>query len=119
MAAESKATGACIEVGSGGVGESGASSIVLHQVTGNINKNMVLRNVESSLCGNTGAAALLVVNAVPRAFGDITAVGSSIQAEARPGDWVAAIVHTFPLFNEIACIRLGELEFRLDQCDFV
>ncbi len=112
-------TGPCIEVGRGGVGESGAASQVIHQMRGRISKLMVLRTVETSLCGNTGAVAILVVNGVPRAHGEITAKGSSIQAEASPGDWVVAIVHTIPLFNEIVCKRLGELSFRLDQCDLV
>jgi hypothetical protein len=88
-------------------------------VTGRIPILMVLRNVETSLCGNTGAVAALVVNGVPKAVGGITDQGSSIQTEASPGDWVAAIVHTVPLFNEIVCVRLGELHFRLDQCDLV
>ena len=109
----------CIEVGRGGVGESGASHQLSHQVTGNIAKQMVLRTTETSLCPNTGAVGVLLVNGEPQALGNLTEEGSSIQAEANPGDWVVAIVHTVPLFNEIMCIRLGELCFRLDQCDFV
>lgn len=109
----------CVEVAKGGVGESGASSQVAHQVGGKINKLMVLRTVESSLCPNTGAAAILAVNGDVRAAGPITGVGSSIQAEAAPGDWVVGIVHTIPLFNDIHCVRLGELSFRLDECDLV
>ena len=111
--------GPCTEVASGGVGESGASSQVTHQVTAKISKLMVLRRTESSLCPNTGAAAILVVNGTVEAAGVITGSGSSIQAEAGPGDWVIGIVHTFPLFNEISCIRLGELGYRLDECDLV
>lgn len=111
--------GPCVEVASGGVGESGASSQVVYQVKGRTSKLMVLRTTKSSLCGNTGAAAILVVNGVVEAAGKITKVGSSIQAEARPGDWVVGIVHTVPLFNKIACVRLGELSFRLDECDLV
>lgn len=116
--ADSKA-GPCEPVGKGGVGESGASEIILHQVTGSIQKLMVLRTTKTDLCPNTGAIALLVVNGVPQAFGNITAAGSSIQATANPGDWVAAIVHAIPLFNQIACVRLGELYVQLDQCDLV
>lgn len=112
-------SGPCTPVGRGGVGESGASTLILHQVTGKIQKLMVLRTTESSLCGNTGAVALLVVNGKPVAYGNITAQGSSIQATANPGEWVAAIVHTVPLFNEIFCIRLGELSVQLDECDLV
>lgn len=109
----------CVEVASGGVGESGASSQVIHRIEGKISKLMVLRTAESSLCPNTGAAAMLLVNDNVEAAGNVTAVGSSIQAEARPGDWVTGIVHTFPLFNQIVCVRLGELSFRLDRCDLV
>ena len=114
-----KKSGPCTAVGHGGVGESGASTLILHQVTGRIQKLMVLRNTETSLCPNTGAIAVLVVNGKPKAYGNITAQGSSIQTTANPGDRVAAIVHTVPLFNEIVCVRLGELTVRLDQCDLV
>jgi hypothetical protein len=112
-------SGPCIAVGKGGVGESGASTFIAHQVTGEIQKLMVLRTTETSLCPNTGAVAVLVVNGIPRAYGNITAQGSSIQTTADPGEWVAAIVHTVPLFNEIVCKRLGELKVQLDQCDLV
>jgi hypothetical protein len=115
---ESK-SGPCIAVGNGGVGESGASTFIAHQVTGEVQKLMVLRTTETNLCPNTGAVAVLVVDGNPTAYGNITAQGSSIQTTANPGQWVAAIVHTVPLFNEIACIRLGELCVQLDQCDLV
>ena len=115
---ESK-SGPCVAVGHGGVGESGASTLILHQVTGRVQKLIVLRTTETSLCPNTGAVALLVVDGDPRAYGNITAQGSSIQTTANPGERVAAIVHTVPLFNEIACIRLGELCVQLDECDLV
>ncbi len=108
----------CVEVAKGGVGESGASSLVVHQVKSEISKLMVLRRTESSLCPNTGAAAMLLVNGALKDFGVITAEGSSIQAEAPPNAWVTGIVHTFPLFNDTMCIRLGELHFQLDECDF-
>jgi len=111
--------GPCQEVAKGGVGESGASSQVVHQVTARISKLMVLRTVESSLCPNTGAAAMLLVNGELQAAGTITDVGDSIQAEAAPGDRVVGIVHTIPLFNDIVCVRLGELSYRLDECDLV
>lgn len=112
---------ACVAVVKGGVGESGASSFLLHKLDAKIQKVMVLRNVDSSLCPNTGAVGMLVVNGNPVAQGDITKVGSSIQTPGTvgPGDVVAAIVHTFPLFNDIVCIRLGELSVVLDECDLV
>lgn len=112
--------GACTAVAKGGVGESGASSFLSHKVTATNQKLMVLRNVESSLCPNTGAVAMLVVNGNPVAHGDITKVGSSIQTDpVAAGDIVVAIVHTVPLFNDIACIRLGELSVVLDECELV
>ena len=113
------AKGACKIVASGGVGESGATSLVYHRVTGRREIVMVVRNVGTTLCPNTGAVAVLVVNGVTVAHGVITDKKSSIQANARPGDYVIALVHAIPLFNEIACIRLGELEFTLEQCDLV
>jgi len=112
-------SGPCVAVGHGVVGESGASTLILHQVTGKIQKLMVLRTTETNLCPNTGAVAVLVVNGKPQAHGDITAQGSSIQTTANPGEWVAAMVHTVPLFNDIACKRLGNLSVQLDQCDLV
>jgi hypothetical protein len=109
----------CKVVAKGGVGETGAASQVVHQVTGKINKLMVLRRGESSLCPNTGALAGLMVDGALMAGGVITAAGSSIQAEAPPGAWVVGLVHTFPLFNDISCVRLGELSFTLEECDLV
>jgi hypothetical protein len=88
-----------------------------HRVTGKREIVMVVRNNKSSLCGNTGAIAVLVVNGEPVKHGKITDKKSSIQASAKPGDHIIALVHTIPLFNTIACIRLGELEFTLEQCD--
>ncbi|WP_428304614.1 hypothetical protein [Lacipirellula sp.] len=110
---------ACITVAKGGVGESGASSFIAHKVGQVTSKMMVVRNVHSDLCGNTGAFATLIINGLPSASGLITAQGSTIQAEAPIGAHVALIVHTLPLFNGIFCNRLGELYFRLDECDLV
>ena len=107
----------CKTVAKGGVGESGASSLVHHQVTGSREVVMVVRTTETSLCGNTGAVAVLVVNGQSIDHGIITDKGATIQANAKPGDNVFALVHTIPLFNEIACVRLGELDFELQQCD--
>ena len=113
--------GACVAVAEGGVGESGASSFLLHKVKAKIQKLMVLRNVKSDLCANTGAIGMLAVNGTPVAYGDLTRVRSSIQTSGtvKRGDVVVAIVHTVPLFNEIACTRLGELSLVLDECDLV
>ena len=110
---------ACKVVAKGGVGESGASSFLLHTVGGPISKIIVLRNVNTSLCPNTGAVGLLVVNGLPVASGELSAAGSAIQAEAASGAHVAAIVHTVPLFNRVVCIRLGELSVTLEECDLV
>lgn len=109
--------GLCHTVDSGSVGESGASHLLHHKVTGDRQIIMVVRRCESDLCGNTGAIALLAVNGVPRGLGDITREQSLIQVNANPGDRITAVVHTIPLFNGIVCTRLGELKFRLEQCD--
>ena len=113
--------GACVTVSKGGVGESGASSFLLHKVAATTQKLMVLRNVDSSLCGNTGAVGMLVVNGNPVAQGDITKIGSSIQTPATvgSGDVVTAIIHTVPTFSDVVCIRLGELSVVLDECDLI
>ena len=112
-------SGACEVVGKCGVGESGATCLTHHVVTGSTSKMMVLKNVETSLCPNTGAVAILVVDGAVAAHGVITELGSSIQAEAKPGANVIAITHTIPLFNEIACVRLGELDVELQECELV
>ena len=112
-------TAPCIAVASGGVGESGASSQLIHRVKSKIAKLMVLKTVESSLCPNTGAVGLLIIDGILKAFGDITKPGTTIQAKAKPDANVVAIIHTVPLFNEIACIRLGELDVALSECDLV
>jgi hypothetical protein len=114
--------GACVAVANGGVGETGASLFLLFKSKAKIQKLMVLKNVKSSLCPNTGAVAMLVVNGNPVAFGDITQVGSSIQTPGtvKSGDVVVAIVHTVPNFKKnISCIRLGELSVELRECDLV
>ena len=80
---------------------------------------IVLRTVGSSLCPNTGAVGLISVNGVPTSSGSLTAKGNLIQTEAEPGDHVAAIIHAVPLFNGISCVRLGELEVHLEECDLV
>ncbi len=112
-------TGACVAVANGGVGESGASLQLIHQLQSQIAKLMVLKTSSTNLCANTGAVGILIVNGIPQAFGDLTVAGSTIQAEAQPGDNVVAIIHTVPLFNKINCIRLGELNVVLSECDLV
>ena len=107
----------CVEIASGGVGESGASSILIHKHDELTEKIAVLRTVDSTLCPNTGAVGMLVVNGQPTAQGDLTAVGSSIQSSVSQGDVVAAIVHTVPKFNDLSCVRLGELSVVLFECD--
>lgn len=109
----------CGLIATGSVGESGASSLLSHTVEANIPQMIVLRTSESSLCPNTGAVAMLVINGEPVASGNITAVDSSISFEAQPQDSVVAIIHTVPLLNEVMCIRLGDLNVSLNECDLV
>ena len=75
----------------------------------------MVRSTRSSLRGDTGAVAQLIVNGEPRAQGDLTEEGSSIQVEARPGDRVVATVNTIPLDNGIVGARLGKLHFVLEN----
>ncbi len=114
-----KTGSACKVVGQGGVGESGSFELLTHSVDSPIQKIIVLRRGESSLCPNTGAVGILLVNGVVADQGILTAEAASIQTSVMPGDQVVAIVHSFPLFNSIACIRLGELNVTLEECDLV
>lgn len=38
-----------------------------------------------------------------------------LSTQVIPGDKVVVIVHTFPHFNQIKCVRLGDLSFQLDE----
>lgn len=113
----SKLDGLCSVVGMGGVGESGATAILLHQVASEGgDKVMVLKTVSSSLCPNQGAIASLIVDGVPVGTKAMSEIGSSIQATAAPGSNIAAISHMVPLFNRVTCVRLGELILELREC---
>jgi len=109
----------CHVVAQGSVGESGASSMLIHTVEAEYSKMMVLRRGESGLCPNTGAVAVLVINGEVVASGSLTQKDSLISYEGMPGDKIIAIVHSVPLFNEIMCVRLGDLNFTLSECDLI
>jgi hypothetical protein len=110
--------GLCSVVGTGGVGESGATVILLHQVvSGRGDKVLVLKSVSSSLCPNQGVIASLIVDGVPIATEAISEIGSSIQVTAAPGANIAAVAHMVPLFNRVVCARLGELRLELRECE--
>lgn len=106
-------------VGKGCVGECGGPNNIEYVVESRINVMMVVRNVETSLCPNTGAFAFLFINGREAARGPITKDGSAIAAEAAPKDIVVVHVVTYPLYNGIQCIREGELKFNLIQFDLV
>lgn len=112
-------SGACTSVARGGVGESGASALLIHSIKGPHSKMIVLRNVESSLCPNTWALASLFVNGTPMASGNISTEGSSIQVEVSAGGSVAALIQAVPNFNRVSCVRLGEASINLEECDLV
>ena len=112
-------SGACTSVARGGVGESGASALLIHSIKGPHSKMIVLRNVESSLCPNTWALASLFVNGTPMASGNISTEGSSIQVEVSSGGNVAALIQAVPNFNRVSCVRLGEASINLEECDLV
>jgi len=109
----------CQVVAQGSVGESGASTLLTHTVEAEYSKMIVLRRGDSSLCPNTGAVAILVINGEPVASGNITDSKCSVAYEGAPGDHVVAIIHSIPLFNDITCFRLGDLDFTLSECDLV
>lgn len=106
-------------VGKGSVGECGSTATIEYKFEGKIQKLMIVKTVETSLCPNTGAFAFLFKNGKEVTNGSITKLGSSIQAEAAPGDQIAVFVTLYPLFNETQCIRLGNLDFNLIEMDFV
>ncbi len=107
----------CFAVATGGVGESGAFSQLIYQVPGKGVNFVVLKTTESSLCPNTGAVGVIVVNGTPETVGDLTKPGSLLKVNVKPNDSVVAIISTVPLFNDIHCIRLGELCVTLSACD--
>jgi uncharacterized Zn-binding protein involved in type VI secretion len=108
----------CQTVASGRVGETGASTLLVHEVEANLAKMMVVRKQDSSLCPNTGVIATLSVNCKPVACANLTD-DDPLSAEVQPGDTVTLIVHTIPMFNGIMCARLGDFDFQLDECDLV
>ncbi|ETX00449.1 MAG: hypothetical protein ETSY2_39075 [Candidatus Entotheonella gemina] len=106
-------------VGKGAVGESGPTAMVNHTVKAETEIMMIVKTVDTSLCPNTGALALMFKNGVLVAHGVITDEGASIQNAADPGDQIVVYVATFPIPNEIVCVRLGDLTFHLIQQDLV
>ena len=111
--------GPCIQVGKGGVGESGSSVMLTHNVVSPIEKLVKFQNSSTSLCPNTGVAAMIVINGSSITSGNLTAAGSFIQATVQSGDSIVVIAHTVPLFNGVSCVRLGEAELSLQECDLV
>ena len=105
----------CHVVAEGGVGESGESSQIYHQVDGDEEGVIVVRTSNSTLCANTGAVSVLLINGQPVNTGMLAAEGG-MQASAIPGDHVVVVVHTVPLFNDTQCVLFGELEYVVRQC---
>ncbi|MFO0902229.1 MAG: hypothetical protein U0939_04470 [Pirellulales bacterium] len=110
---------ACTTVAKGAVGESGASTLLVHRVASRTPKLAVLRVTESNLCPNTGVIGVLAVNGVPIAHDSLSKAKPTLQVEASDGDYVSACIYTVPLFNGVLCTRLGDLHFSLDECDLV
>lgn len=104
-------------VAKGAVGESGSSTTVNYTVKACTKTMMIVRTVDTSLCGNTGAFALMFNNGVLVANGIITDDGAAIRHMAAPGDEISVYVATFPIPNGVMCIRLGELAFHVMQQD--
>lgn len=106
-----------VTVGTGSIGESATTSMLQHQVQGRSRKRVGLSTVASSLCGDTGVVAMLVVNGTPKVHGVLTRPESRIEVLAKPGDRVIAVAHAIPLYNGIHCVRLGELKLALWERD--
>ena len=109
---------ACITVDKGSVGELGASLMFSHKNTSNISKMMVLRRAGSSLCPNTDVIATFSVDGKPVASGSLVS-SPAIQSELQPGETLTAVAILVDLNNGIVCIRLGNLDLVLDECDLV
>lgn len=106
-------------VGKGCVGECGSTATVEYNVAAPTHINMLVKTVESSLCGNTGALAFIFRNGEEVAHGRLTGPGAMLQAEAAPGDQIVVFALTYPIPNEIVCVRQGNLDFEVIQMDFV
>ncbi len=104
-----------VVVGKGSVGESGPTAMMHYMVRAKTDILMRVETAASSLCGNTGAFALMFNNGDLVASGVITDEGDTIQATATPGDDIVVYVATFPIPNEIICVRLGDLYFNVIQ----
>ncbi|MGK7950631.1 MAG: hypothetical protein AB4368_18100 [Xenococcaceae cyanobacterium] len=110
-----------IIVGKGSVGEESNTATIEYKFESNRQKLMIVRTVETNLCPDTGAFAFLFRNGQEVTNGSITELGSSIQAEAEPGDRFAVFVTLYPLFNEVKvfCEDLGNLNFNFIEIDFL
>ena len=96
--------GLCCVVSTGGLGESGATAILHHQVfAGGEDKVMVLKTVNSSLCPNQGVIASLIVDGVPVATKTMSEIGSSIQVSAASGSNIVAIAQNGGVFLSNQC----------------
>jgi hypothetical protein len=72
-----------------------------------------LSNDGSNLCPNMDAKAVIYVNGVQVASGNITAVGSSISFSAPCGANIKIKVGAVSNGNPIQCIQLGDLYYSL------
>lgn len=106
-------------VGKGCVGECGKTSTVEYTVESKIEIMMIVENVKTNLCTNTGAYAWMFVNGREVVSGSITRPGSKINYTARPRAQVVVHVTTYPLHNGQTCIVLGELNYTLNQMDLI
>ena len=104
-------------VSKGAVGESGPTAMLNYTVKAKTDVTIVVKTTDTTLCGNTGAFALMFKNAALVAHGDITNDGAAIQHTAEPGDDMVVYVATFPIPNEVVCVRLGDLYFDVIQQD--
>lgn len=108
-------------VGKGILGEEGKTVTIEYNFEPEIKiaRLMIVKTVKTDLCANTGAFAFLFINGQEVSNGSITELNSSIQAEAKPGDKIAVFATLYPQFNDIACVRLGNLNLNLIEIDFL
>jgi hypothetical protein len=94
----------------GCIGACGAPFLVSYRVLEN--GAYCFTTTGSSLCPNTGAEVTIYVNRESRFVKDMTN-GVFIVIGAKEGDIITIEANLFPIDNDILCIWLGELYFKL------
>jgi len=96
----------------GCIGACGAPFLVSYRVLEN--GAYCFTDTGSSLCPNTGAEVTIYLNRELRFQEDMTN-GVFIVVGAKEGDVITIEANLFPIDNDILCIWLGELYFKLGR----